>query len=336
MSPGIQTVGAAPLEDLQKDFSELPQCNGGCCVQYQTVDLSALAASLQNCFKMTSKFLFEGIWMDSHFTPLENVCFARDEFLVKDDDVILVSFPRSGTHWMIEILSLIYYNGDPSWVQTVPNYVRSPWIESKDFQENKKKRDGSRLLTSHLPVQLFPKSYFTSNAKIIYIIRNPRDVVTSLYHLLKGGFRHKQPEQFDEFLNDCVQDNIVYGSWFDHVLGWIKRREMGSFLLIFYEELQKDFRGSVEKICQFLGKKLKPHEIDSVLQNSSFSAMKENKMSNYSTPDCPVAHVFTEPMLRKGISGDWKNHFTVAQSEAFDKLFQEKMSGLDAALFPWS
>ncbi|XP_075855151.1 sulfotransferase 2A1-like [Microcebus murinus] len=285
---------------------------------------------------MTSKFLFEGIWMDSHFTPLENVCFARDEFLVKDDDVILVSFPRSGTHWMIEILSLIYYNGDPSWVQTVPNYVRSPWIESKDFQENKKKRDGSRLLTSHLPVQLFPKSYFTSNAKIIYIIRNPRDVVTSLYHLLKGGFRHKQPEQFDEFLNDCVQDNIVYGSWFDHVLGWIKRREMGSFLLIFYEELQKDFRGSVEKICQFLGKKLKPHEIDSVLQNSSFSAMKENKMSNYSTPDCPVAHVFTEPMLRKGISGDWKNHFTVAQSEAFDKLFQEKMSGLDAALFPWS
>nr|XP_020139182.1 bile salt sulfotransferase-like [Microcebus murinus] len=177
----------------------------GCCVQYQTVDLSALDASLQNCFKMTSKFLFEGIWMDSHLTPLENVCFARDEFLVKDDDVIIVGYPRSGTHWMIEILCLIYYNGDPSLVQSVPNYVRSPWIEDNHFQENIKKQDGSRLMTSHLPVQLFPKSYFTSNAKIIYIIRNPRDIVTSWYHLLKGELRQKQPKHFDEFLDDFVQ-----------------------------------------------------------------------------------------------------------------------------------
>lgn len=27
-----------------------------------------------------------------------------------------------------------------------------------------------------------------------------------------------------------------------------------------------------------------------------------------------------------GISGNWKNHFTVTQSEAFDKVYQEKMS----------
>ena len=38
----------------------------------------------------------------------------------------------------------------------------------------------------------------------------------------------------------------------------------------------------MEKICQFLGKKLEPEELNSVLKNSSFQAMKENNMSNYS------------------------------------------------------
>jgi hypothetical protein len=37
-----------------------------------------------------------------------------------------------------------------------------------------------------------------------------------------------------------------------------------------------------------------------------------------------------------GTCGDWKNLFTVAQSEAFDKFYQEKMSTVDSSLFPWS
>ena len=43
-----------------------------------------------------------------------------------------------------------------------------------------------------------------------------------------------------------------------------------------------DTRSTMEKICQFLGKKLEPEELDSVLRNSSFQAMKENSMSNSS------------------------------------------------------
>ncbi|ERE60518.1 putative alcohol sulfotransferase-like protein, partial [Cricetulus griseus] len=43
-----------------------------------------------------------------------------------------------------------------------------------------------------------------------------------------------------------------------------------------------DTMRTIEKICDFLGKKLEPEELDMVLKYSSFQAMKENKMSNFS------------------------------------------------------
>nr|XP_042126029.1 bile salt sulfotransferase 2-like [Peromyscus maniculatus bairdii] len=111
-------------------------------------------------------------------------------------------------------------------------------------------------------------------------------------------------------------------------------RKNYNFLLLSYEEMKKNTRGTIEKICDFLGKKLEPNELDLVLKYSSFQAMKENKMSNYSL----VREVVITKglvLMRKGVAGDWKNHFTVAQAENFDKVFQEKMAGFPPGLFPW-
>ncbi|XP_044303162.1 sulfotransferase 2A1-like [Varanus komodoensis] len=93
-------------------------------------------------------------------------------------------------------------------------------------------------------------------------------------------------------------------------------------------------RGTVQKICHFLGKELTCQQLDSVVENASFQGMKENKWLQPS--QLPVE--FFEPMkgtiLRKGISGDWKNHLTVAQSEHFDRVYREKMQGVRFT-FPW-
>ena len=37
--------------------------------------------------------------------------------------------------------------------------------------------------------------------------------------------------------------------------------------------------------------------------------------------------------LPPGVCGDWKSHFTLAQSEAFDRVYREQMRGLPT--FPW-
>lgn len=62
--------------------------------------------------------------------------------------------------------SLIASKGDPTWVQTVKNSARCPGLDSKDWQKLLLDQDGPRLMSTHLPIQLFPMSYFTSKAKV--------------------------------------------------------------------------------------------------------------------------------------------------------------------------
>ncbi|XP_014650565.1 PREDICTED: bile salt sulfotransferase-like [Ceratotherium simum simum] len=128
---------------------------------------------------------------------------------------------------------------------------------------------------------------------------------------------------------------VLYGSWFDHTHGWMSMRGKENFLILSYEELKWDTRSTVEKICQFTGKKLEPEELNSLLKNSSFHIMKENKMSNYSLLHGQYFNEKNASLMRKAISGDWKNYFTVAQAEAFDKIFQEKMADVPQEMFPW-
>ncbi|XP_055992912.1 sulfotransferase 2A1-like [Sorex fumeus] len=170
---------------------------------------------------------------------------------------------------------------------------------------------------------------------MIYVIRNPRDVLVS-GHLFWKGVKYVQvAESMEQYFDWFLEGNVPYGSWFDHIHGWIPSREQENFLLLSYEELKTDTRSSMQKICRFLGMELGPESLDSILENSSFQAMKDNMMSNYSLVDGVAIDLKTSTMMRKGVSGDWKNHLTVAQAETFDEIYQEKMKDLPPELFPW-
>ncbi|XP_027732450.1 bile salt sulfotransferase [Vombatus ursinus] len=286
---------------------------------------------------MSSEYIkFEGILFPKGYS-IKHLKFCRDEFVVKNTDVIVVTYPKSGTNWVIEIISLIHSKGDTTWVQSIPIFERSPWVEVKASQPLlcKKEQNGPRFYSSHLPIWLFPKSYFQSKAKIIYVMRNPKDVIVSLYHFTKVLKCFETAESVSQMIKMFSQGTVPFGSWFDHTCGWLSLRGNENFLILTYEELLQDLWGNVEKICHFLGTKLKEEEVNLVVKNASFSAMKANKMSNYSILPDEIMDHSQGSMLRKGIAGDWKNHFTVAQSEAFDKLFQERMAELDQRLFPW-
>ncbi|XP_030053653.1 sulfotransferase family cytosolic 2B member 1 isoform X2 [Microcaecilia unicolor] len=282
-------------------------------------------------------FNYKGVKFAKHMIfSEENLHFVENEFQVLDDDIYNVTYPKSGTTWMIEILSLICSNGDvaKAKIKTVPNYTRCPWYESTIGMKQIETLTPPRILTSHLPCHIFAKSFFTSNAKIIYTIRNPKDIIVSWYHYGKISLLLQCPEDFEEHLDCFLKGDFLYGSWFDHVWGWIQMKSSKNFFFITYEELQQDLRGSVMRICDFLGKKLDEAAIDSVLENTSFNIMKDNKMANYSYAGKSAVDLSKGSFMRKGISGDWKNQFTVAQSERFDRIYREKMKNFPVK-FNW-
>ncbi|XP_076427729.1 sulfotransferase 2A8-like [Peromyscus maniculatus bairdii] len=277
------------------------------------------------------------VWIDGipvppvHFPP-EIIRETHETFMVRDGDIFMVTYPKSGTHWLIEIVCLIQSKGDPTFTKSLPLAERSPWIEMNESSKTLRNKEGPRLITSHLPVQLFPMSFFSSKAKVIYLIRNPRDVLVSGYHFWRATTYIKRPESLEEYFENFLQGKVPFGSWFEHIRGWMSQRERDNFLLLSYEELKKDTRNAIKDICEFLGETLKPEELELVLKNSSFDVMKEHRRDKDSFLSKNETHFL---MMRKGITGDWKCHFTVAQAEEFHKIFQEKMADFPKELFPW-
>nr|DBA16094.1 TPA: hypothetical protein GDO54_003524 [Pyxicephalus adspersus] len=282
--------------------------------------------------EVTKKYMeFEGIRVPGGVHSVESLTWAWKEFEVRDDDVFNVTYPKSGTTWLQEILSLIYSNGDPTPVKTQYSWDRVPWIEQYSGRRQIENRPSPRLITTHLPIHIFPQSYYKSKAKIIYTVRNPKDVCVSLYHFSLVAQFMESREDFQDFITLFLSNDVMFGRWFEHVKGWLTIKDNPNFLLLSYDSMVKDLRSSVAKICKFLGKDLSDAAIDSVVEHSSFKAMKDNNMSNYSAVPNDIFNKQHGTFHRKGISGDHKNYFTPAQEEEFNEIYKECMKDIDLA-----
>ncbi|KAL6088804.1 hypothetical protein STEG23_006744, partial [Scotinomys teguina] len=240
----------------------------------------------------------DGIPFPSTWVSPEIIREVHETFMVRDEDTFLVTYPKSGTNWLIDIVCLIQSKGDPTVIRSVTFVERSPWIEIQEYSRALRNKEGPRLITSHLPVQFFPKSFFSSKAKVIYVIRNPRDVLVSGYHFYRIMKDFKKPKSLEEYFENFLQGKVPFGSWFEHIRGWISKRGRGNFLMLSYEELKKETRSTIRKICEFLRETLKPEELELVLRNSSFQVMKENR--GMSEHHISLYNGSKSPIMRKG------------------------------------
>ena len=91
--------------------------------------------------------------------------------------------------------------------------------------------------------------------------------------------------------------------------------------------MKKDLPGAVRTISQFMGYDLDQSQIESIADQSTFESMKADPLAN---PDLFFKYGLKDnatPFLRKGVTGDWKNHFSKEQSERFDAEYAKRMAG---------
>ncbi|XP_059212906.1 amine sulfotransferase-like [Centropristis striata] len=233
---------------------------------------------------------------------------------------------------MQQILVKIMDAVHPDQVEDGTNRVRVPLLEDRCLDKVLGERPDPRVYRTHLPTNMLPHGVKTKRIKVVYVMRNPKDVLVSLYHFAHSWVLLETPKSFEDFFQDFLDGNAFMGSWFDHVREYYNEKDQMDILFVRYEDMLKDLRGEVVKLCAFLGKDLTDEAIDHVVETSTFKNMKTNPNANYM--ELLEKQRYQKDTMRKGVAGDWKNHFTVAQNEYFDQVFAERMSDLPLS-FTW-
>ena len=96
-------------------------------------------------------------------------------------------------------------------------------------------------------------------------------------------------------------------------------------LFLKYEDMKNDIRSAVVHIASFIGKDLTEEEVDTVIEKSSFTSMKNNPTTNYEWIPKEYKHPEATPFIRKGVVGGWKEMFTPKLSGQFDDFFNHKL-----------
>ena len=193
------------------------------------------------------------------------------KFGLNKNEYFLISYPKSGNTWVRVILSNLLNENENLKIglhnihQFVPDShnktQRKSIIEKKSDFNNLK----IKIVKSHDRFKPFFK-----NKKVIYITRNLLDVVPSYFFYLKA--RKSIQPTIDDVISGKA--NNSFGSWFNHVKFWIKRKE-NNILIISYEELVSNTEKEIKSICDFIGLKFDSQEINKAIKNSNKKKMKD-------------------------------------------------------------
>ncbi|XP_070541411.1 amine sulfotransferase-like [Ptychodera flava] len=262
-------------------------------------------------------------------------------FEYRNGDVFVVAFPKAGLNWTLLCLRELYLG---KWgVTKIGERTNEPMFDLllskegkvyegilEDFRKTFLKHAASytspRLFRSHLPSHIFPARLVKeSGGKIIYVSRNPKDTCTSYYHFMNAFLGEEFQVGWQQLAErDFLEGRVTFGPWLDHVTGWYDLGEADSVLHVTYEEMKCNFKATIQRIADFIERPVTEEDLVRTTKKCTFESMVNT--AGESLPFDEGSFKNRNQFFRKGIIGDWKNHFTVAQSESFDRELLPKLN----------
>jgi hypothetical protein len=238
-----------------------------------------------------------------HLSRVSDVLFRKlrveRDITIFPDDVFLTSYPRSGNTWTRFLIGNLVHQKDEVSFLSVERLVPDMYKHSDRVLRNLPR---PRTVKSH---ECFDPRY----QKVIYIVRDPRDVAVSNYHWELKLRSVKEGYPIEEFVPRWMAPQFWprIGSWGDHVSSWLAtRRGHDGFLLLRYEDLKKDTQRELARVAQFLGIEATAERLNRAIELSSAENMRKLESRDSGKWVATTLTRQDKPFVRNATSGGWK------------------------------
>ncbi|HEY2727926.1 MAG TPA: sulfotransferase domain-containing protein [Parafilimonas sp.] len=268
-----------------------------------------------------------------------------NDFKFRNDDIIVATYAKSGTTWMQQIISQLIFDAPEDFEVA----EMSPWLDlrvpPKEVKlaavENQHHR---RFIKTHLPVDAL---VFSPEAKYVYIGRDGRDVVWSMYNhhasanekwyhalndtpgLVGPPIEKPNPSIVEYFREWLDKDGYPFWSFWENVRSWWAIRDLPNVYMIHFQKLKEDMPGEIRKLAAFLDIDINEANWNKLLEHCSFEYMKKNSVKSV-----PLGGAFwdggSDTFIYKGVNGRWHTMLSKEDSDRYESMVKEYL-GEDCA-----
>jgi hypothetical protein len=236
------------------------------------------------------------------------------------DDVFLVSYPRSGNTWTRFLLGNLIYQDAAVTFSNIESRIPEIYFNRDRFLRQLPR---PRMLKSH-------ESFQPHYPRVIYIVRDPRDVAVSFYHHNVKARNIPDDYPIASFVPRFIAGEFdrKFGSWRDNVLSWtVLRKDDPWFLMLRYEDLKRDTANVLVNVVAFLDR-CSFREIDSspqalrrAIELSSPERMRALEKQEAGSWVLTKGTRSDKPFVRSATSGGWKSQLSPESVAAIESAW---------------
>lgn len=263
-----------------------------------------------------------------------------NDFTFRSDDIIIGSYSKAGTTWVQQIVGQLLWQG----AEQINVAELSPWFDCRYPSQAERlaqveAQTHRRFLKTHLPVDTL---VFSPHAKYLYIVRDGRDILWSLYNhhanfkadviasIDAAPWRVGPPlgqvsESVLTYFREWLErDGYPWWPFWEHIRSWWQIRDLPNVMLLHFAQLKADMPAMIRRIAAFLEIASDESTWDTILGHCSFTYMKAHGKQSV-----PFGGNLWEggvnAFMHKGTNGRWRDVLTAEDISRYERLADEQL-----------